>query len=338
MIDVFWPRGGIWTLLLGIMERPASSEAIKRLTRMFVFHLMKDVFITSISKLSGNYWATEMREASHKEIVQSYYSKRAGDYDRQKARTWKSEIGFKAQILDGIVRAALTVGTGVCLEIGVGSGRVCLPLIKEAELCFVGIDLSKEMLKLAERKVLSYRGKSNLLLADAEHIPFQDNTFNLVICTSTLHYLTSPKRALEETSRVLKRKGVFVYGDVGMHEMDTTEFMDKLEKTISPAHAKYHKPSEMHRLIKEYGIRVTRTKIIPYRKPYASLIEDKANYFDIKSERLFRLIAKSTEEQKTLYEIEEKQITLFSFLRQSAFIIVLVYTNHPYAENSWCVL
>lgn len=252
-----------------------------------------------------------MRQAGHKKIVQEYYSKRASDYDRQKARTWKSEIGFEAQILDEIVEAALTVGTGVCLEIGVGSGRVCLPLIKETKLCFVGIDLSKEMLKLAERKVCSYREKSNLLLADAENIPFEDNTFNLVICTSTLHYLTSPKRALEETTRVLKRKSVFVYGDVGIHEMDTTGFMDKLEKTISPAHAGYYKPSEIHRLIEEHGIRVTSTKIIPYRKPYVSLIEDKANYFKIKSERLFRLIARSTEEQKTLYEIDENQMTLF---------------------------
>lgn len=252
-----------------------------------------------------------MREVSRKKIVREYYSKRASDYDRQKARTWKSEIGFEGQILDEIVGAALTVGTGVGLEIGVGSGRVYLPLIKETKLRFVGIELSKEMLKLAERKVTSYREKSNLLLADAEHMPFQDNTFNMVISTSTLHYLTSPKCALEETSRVLKRKGVFIYGDVGMHEMDKTGFMDKLEKTISPAHGRYHKPSEIHRLIEEYGIRITRTKIIPYRKPYASLIEDKANYFNIKPEKLFRLIAKSTKEQKTLYEIDENQMTLF---------------------------
>jgi len=192
-----------------------------------------------------------MREVIHKKLVQEYYSKRAIDYDRQKGRTWKAKIGFEAKILSEIVGAALTVGTGLGLEIGVGSGRVCLPLIKETKLSFVGIDLSKEMLKLAKRKMTTYRKKSNLLLGDAERLPFHDNIFNLLVCTSTLHYLTSPKRVLEEFSRVLKTKGVFIYGEVCMHEMDTSGFMDKLERTISPAHARYTKPSEIQRFIEE---------------------------------------------------------------------------------------
>jgi hypothetical protein len=54
------------------------------------------------------------------------------------------------------------------------------------------------------------------------------------------------------------------------------------------------------------AIRVIRTRIIPYRKQYTSLIEDKANYFNIKPERLFHLIDKSTQEQRALYEIGEK--------------------------------
>ena len=66
-----------------------------------------------------------------------------------------------------------------------------------------------------------------------------------------------------------------------MHEMDTTRFMDKLEKTISPAHTRYHRPSETNTFIEEHGIRVTKTKTIPYRKSYAALVEDKANYFNI---------------------------------------------------------
>ena len=252
-----------------------------------------------------------MSKVSHKRMVQKYYSKRAFDYDKQKARTWKSRTGFDAQIFNEITKAALNAEKGTGLEIGIGSGRVCFYLIKETEHCFAGIDLSKEMLKLAKGKLTSYRKKSNLLLADAEYIPFQDNTFNLVICMSTLHYLASPKCALKEISRVLKKNGVFIYGDVCMHEEDVTSFMDRLERTISPAHAKYYKPSEMRRLIEKNGICVAKTKIISYRKSYASLIEDKARYFNIKSEKLFHLITESTEKEKELYKIDENQMTLF---------------------------
>lgn len=252
-----------------------------------------------------------MGTTSRKRIVQEYYSRRASDYDKQKARTWKSEIGFDTQITDEIVGAALAVGAGQSLEIGVGSGRVCIPLLRQTRLHFVGIDISNAMLKLAKRKLTCHREKSNLLLADAEYLPFRDEAFNLVICVSTLHYFISSELVLREISRVLKRKGVFIYGDVCMHEMDRTGFMDRLEKAISLAHGRYYKPSEMRKTIEKYGIRVIRTNIIPYRKPYTALIEDKASYFNIKPERLFRLIAKSTETEKTLYAIDEKQMTLF---------------------------
>lgn len=252
-----------------------------------------------------------MQAASHKKIVQEYYSRRAGDYDKQKARTWKSETGFDAQITGEIVGAALAVGREDSLEIGVGSGRVCIPLLKETRLHFVGIDISKAMLKIAKRKLTCHREKSNLILADAEYLPFRNETFNLVICVSTLHYLNSVELVLQEISRLLKRKGVFIYGDICMHEMDTTGFMDKLEKTISLAHGRYYKTSQMRRTIEKYGIQITKIKIIPYRKPYTALIEDKANYFNIKPERLFRLIAKSTETEKTLYAIDEKQMTIY---------------------------
>lgn len=252
-----------------------------------------------------------MREAIHKKLVQEYYSKRAGDYDKQKTRTWKSEIGFDARITNEIIGAALALRVGDGLEIGVGSGRVCIPLLRETRLNFVGIDLSKAMLKLAKFKLTCHGEKSSLILADAEHLPFRDETFNLVICVSTLHYFTSPELVLKETSRMLKRKGVFIYGDICIHEMDRTRFMDKLEKTISLAHSRYYKPSEMRRTIEKYGIRITKTKIIPYRKTYKALIEDKANYFNIKPEKLFHLIAKSTETEKTLYAIDKRQMTLF---------------------------
>jgi ubiquinone/menaquinone biosynthesis C-methylase UbiE len=76
-----------------------------------------------------------------------------------------------------------------------------------------------------------YKQKFNLLLGDAEHLPFRNKVFDALICISTLHYLPSLQTSLEEFSRTLKKRGVFVYGDVTMHEQDRKSFLDKLEKT-----------------------------------------------------------------------------------------------------------
>jgi ubiquinone/menaquinone biosynthesis C-methylase UbiE len=248
---------------------------------------------------------------TRKKIVQAYYSQRACDYDKQKSRTWKSLLGFKVQILDEIVDTMRQLKERVVLEVGVGSGRTALPLMRKMSLELVGIDLSKEMLNIARLKMSNYKQKFSLLLGDAEHLPFRNDTFTSIICISMLHYLAFPEAGLEEFSRVLKGNGVLVYGDVTLHEQDDEGFLDRLEKTISHAHAKYWKPSEMKKLMESGGFRVDRVEVIPYKKSYKALIEDKARYFDVEPRFLYERLNEATEEERTLYGIENDSITLF---------------------------
>ncbi len=249
--------------------------------------------------------------ATRKKTVQEYYSKRARDYDWQKARTWKNETGFGTEVLNEIIGAALWTETGLGLEVGVGSGRVSLPLVKETKLRVVGLDLSREMLRLIKRKICHFQARVDLILGDAENLPFRNESFNLLLCISTLHYFDSPHESLMEFSRVLKTSGVFIYGDVTMQEMDTEEFMNRLEKMLSPPHGKYYKPSEMEKLLEEHGFQLTKTKTIPYRKRYTSLIEDKGKYFHITPWQVSEFIEKATREQKALYEMNKDEMTLF---------------------------
>lgn len=249
--------------------------------------------------------------ASRKKIVQQYYSKRVHDYDWQKARTWKNEAGFGSAVLNEIIEAMPRTKTGLGLEVGIGSGRVSLPLVKETKLSIVGLDLSKEMLRLVKRKIRHSKARVDLLLGDAEHLPFRNESFNLLLCISTFHYFDSYHEPLTEFSRVLKTSGVFIYGEVTMHEMDTEEFMSRLEKTLSPAHGRYYKPSEMKKLLEKHGFQLTKTKTIPYRKHYTSLVEDKCKYFHIKPWQFSKFIEKATKEQKTLYEMDKDEMTLF---------------------------
>ena len=252
---------------------------------------------------------------THKKIVKGYYSKRAGDYDGQKARTWKSEVGFEVEVLEEIIQAAHRAEAGFGLDAGVGSGRVFTPLIRETGLPLMELDLSSEMLKAA-KKVGSIRKTFNLLLGDIEFLPFRDGAFSLLLCISTLHYFSSPRVALMEFSRVLKKGGLFIYGDVTIYEMDTDGFMDKSEKTISLAHSEYHGPSEVRSLMEECGIHVTKTKTIPYRKSYESLSEDKAKYFNIEPETFQGFLRRATRKQRTLYGIEENVNDTFLYNNQ----------------------
>jgi ubiquinone/menaquinone biosynthesis C-methylase UbiE len=252
-----------------------------------------------------------MEQIARKKLVQEYYSERARDYDRQKIRTWKSERGFGAVIINEVLDAVVSLKNGPVLEVGVGSGRIGSPLLEKAVPWFVGLDLSREMLELAKVKMLAYRQKSDLILGDAERLPFIDEAFEAIFCVSTMHYLGDLERCLTQISRVLKEEGVFVYGDLALHELDNRGFLDTLERTLSEAHGRYYKPSAMKKLLEKHGFRVSKTKVIPYRKSYLALMEDKGRYFNVKLETLYEVIRRASANEREMYALDDNELTLF---------------------------
>jgi ubiquinone/menaquinone biosynthesis C-methylase UbiE len=252
-----------------------------------------------------------MEEIDRKKMIQKYYSERAHDYDRQKARTWKSKRGFG----DGIIREiAYAVGNSkreTMLEVGVGSGRISSSMIEKAKVWLVGLDMSKEMLQLAKTKISHHKQKTDLILGDAEHLPFTSETFDAILCISTMHYFGSPEKSIAEFSRISKDKGILVYGDLTPHELDVHGFLDNLESTLSKAHAQHHRPSEMKKLLKHRGFKPSRERVFHYTKSYSALIEDKGKYFGIRLEALHEIVRKANEDERKLYDASDRELTLF---------------------------
>jgi len=246
-----------------------------------------------------------------KKTVQEYYRKRAMDYDQQKSRTWQSERGFGAEIIDEVINALSALKGKEVLEVGVGSGRIAQPLISEVEPYFVGLDLSREMLKSAKTKLSPHRRSVNLVLGDAEHLPFTENAFDAIICMSTMHYFADQRAIVADFRDRLKRPGVFVYGDLTLHELDNRGFLDRMERLLSKPHAKYYKPDEMKKLLEKQGFQVPKTRTVPYRKSYEALIEDKGRYFGVKREALQEFVSKATPEEQELYGLGKNEMTLF---------------------------
>lgn len=87
------------------------------------------------------------------------------------------------------------------LEIGAGVSEF-LPLFKNNKL--TALDISETLLK--ENKI-----KVDLVVGDAENLPFKDKSFDFVFCVGILHHLENQKQALLEIKRVLKSGGkVFI--------------------------------------------------------------------------------------------------------------------------------
>jgi SAM-dependent methyltransferase len=99
-------------------------------------------------------------------------------------------------------------GEGACLEIGIGTGRMALPLF-EAGIDMAGLDISEPMLG---RLVANAGGRVPFALvrADATALPFEDDSFGAALTSHVLHLISAWRDAIAEIIRVVQPGGVFL--------------------------------------------------------------------------------------------------------------------------------
>ncbi|HWD72126.1 MAG TPA: class I SAM-dependent methyltransferase [Actinomycetota bacterium] len=124
----------------------------------------------------------------------------AGFYDS--SRTLSPEGEARATELLG----AEVAGRGRCLEIGVGTGRVALPLHR-AGLPMAGVDISPKMVDRLVEKA-GGRPPFPLALADATALPFGDGTFGAALAAHVFHLIPPWRQGVVELARVVRPGGV----------------------------------------------------------------------------------------------------------------------------------
>jgi len=76
-----------------------------------------------------------------------------------------------------------------------------------------GIDLSPEMLAIADQRATSLQRDVDLHEGDAHELPFDDATFDSVVCTYSLCNIPDPQLAVAEMTRVLRHGGNLILVD-----------------------------------------------------------------------------------------------------------------------------
>ena len=90
---------------------------------------------------------------------------------------------------------------GRVLEVAIGTGRN-LPHYP-AEAVVTGVELSPAMLDVARRRAAALGRPVTLHEGDAEHLPFDDASFDTVVCALSLCAIPEPRAAIAEMHRVL---------------------------------------------------------------------------------------------------------------------------------------
>lgn len=92
------------------------------------------------------------------------------------------------------------------LEIGCGLGTDAINFAR-AGAHYTGVDLTERSIDLVRTRFAYENLVGNLQTADAENLPFADNTFDLVYSHGVLHHTPDTERAINEAHRVLKPGG-----------------------------------------------------------------------------------------------------------------------------------
>lgn len=167
------------------------------------------------------------------------------------------------------------------LDVGCGIGKTACAFARRRGCRVIGIDLSPRMVEWAKETARreGVFDQVEFRTADAQQLPFDDATFDAVICESVLAFVADKAKALREFIRACKPGGY-----VGMNETTwltatvPPEIVTCLE-TTGFSGAKLMTPDEWRELMNASGLKDVAMKM--YRTTARDDLKDRLKWFGI---------------------------------------------------------
>ncbi|MFC1698743.1 class I SAM-dependent methyltransferase [Candidatus Omnitrophota bacterium] len=123
---------------------------------------------------------------------------------------------------------------GDIVEVGTGKGYFTVELAKEG-YNFTSIDISDDEQEFA-RFNIKYFGFEKLVdfrIENAEHLSFDNSSFDIIFSINTIHHLTNPVKVIEELIRIATLEGKIILSDF---TEDGLKIIDKVHAAEGRVH------------------------------------------------------------------------------------------------------
>jgi len=179
------------------------------------------------------------------------FDRQAEHYDKQ----WSS---WSEESLRWLLENAEPRPADSVLDIATGTGFTALAFAPHVAHV-IGLDVSPGMLKQAQKRA-SEQGIANVEFQEgaAEHLPFPDDSFDLVTCRIAPHHFLSVIKFVHEAARVLKPGGRLLLADTSVPDSDpeADHWQNTVEFLRDPSHVRNYTPSEWRAFLTDAGLTI----------------------------------------------------------------------------------
>ena len=229
-----------------------------------------------------------------KSLIQSQFGKRAEAYAT-------SAVHAKGASLKRLIELTKPEPDWRVLDVATGAGHTALAFAPHVA-AVVASDLTTEMLEVAAR-LAKERGFANVTVqeADAEALPFADETFDLVTSRIAPHRFPDPGRFVAEAARVLKPGGLFalddnaapdahIFPDFSEADLEAAaKEYNAFEKLRDPSHARALTVSEWQQLFSDAALDVLHWELLAKEMAFENWVNRFGPNEDVKAELRNRL-------------------------------------------------
>ncbi|MDP2644025.1 MAG: class I SAM-dependent methyltransferase [Desulfobacterales bacterium] len=183
--------------------------------------------------------------------VSIHYGKKARHYDHRWSAYLHVTLG---EALSGLHLS----GTERVLDVGCGTGELeRMAIEKFPQIAIVGVDMTAAMLERAREKMAAFP-RIRFETGEAEALPFEVQSYDVVILANVFHHVRHPETVLAECTRVLRSGGKLVLVDWCM-DFWFQRWMHYWHQRTNPTYVKTYRVAEAGERLRQAGFVVEET-------------------------------------------------------------------------------
>ncbi len=182
------------------------------------------------------------------QIVKEQFNKQA-----EKFANWS--IGKNIDYLDAYFNFCGIKPADRLLDVACGPGEFTIYIAKKISEAR-GVDISDKEIDIAKKLIKEFGLKNvGFDCSDVEHLPYNDNSYSIVVCKSAFHHFINPNKVFKEMVRCCEKSGKISIQDiVAYKDKNVNDFFEAFDKLVDISHNRVLSQNDFNKLFPDNKI------------------------------------------------------------------------------------